>query len=122
MADSLPPNADGRSAPRNSVGQCIDVYDNTRDAYLGRIVNLHNQGLMVIGDQPFEEDCLYRLDLHLSEPVNERNSIQLGVDCLWVRNAEDNSKHWAGFSIIDASPQALEDIETLSASAGDEQS
>ncbi|BFM19483.1 PilZ domain-containing protein [Gilvimarinus japonicus] len=121
MADPLSPDADGRATKRSSVGQSIDVYDNTRDAYLGRVVNLHSQGLMVIGDQPFEEDCLYRLDLHLSEPVNERNSIQLGVDCLWARNAEDNGKHWAGFSIIDASPQALEDIETLAAKADEQQ-
>ncbi|WP_049722628.1 hypothetical protein [Gilvimarinus polysaccharolyticus] len=121
MSSSLPPSAEARSAKRPSIGQCIDAYDNTRDAYLGRIVNLHNKGLMLIGDQPFEEDCLYRLDLQLSEPVNERNSIQLGVDCLWVKNAEDNGKHWAGFSIIDASPQALEDIETIAASAGSEQ-
>ncbi|MDO3383417.1 PilZ domain-containing protein [Gilvimarinus algae] len=103
-----------RSRERLGVNQSIDVYDNTRDIYLGRLVNIHSNGLMLIGDQPFEEDCLYRLDLHLSESVNNRNSIQLGVDCLWVRNADDNGKHWAGFTIIDASPQALEDIESLS--------
>jgi len=116
MADPLSPNADSRAVKRSSIAQSIDVYDNSRDTYLGRVVNLHSQGLMVIGDRPFVEDCLYRLDLHLSEPVNERNSIHLGVDCLWVRNAEDNGKHWAGFSIIDASPQALADIEVLTAS------
>lgn len=107
------PKKDERRQQRPGAGQDIDVYDNTLDAYLGRLVNIHSEGLMLIGDQPFEEDRLYRLDLHLSEPVNERNSIQLGVDCLWVKNADDNGKHWAGFSIIDASPQALEDIETL---------
>lgn len=104
---------EGRRRERLGASQSIDVYDNTRDTYLGRVVNVHCEGLMLIGDQPFEEDCLYRLDLHLAVPVNGRNSIQLGVDCLWVKNAEDNGKHWAGFSIIDASPQALEDIDSL---------
>jgi hypothetical protein len=120
MTDLHKPTTDSRALKRKAIEQSIDVYDNTCDAYLGRIVNLHEQGLMVIGDRPFTEDCLYRLDLHLSEPVNERNSIHLGVDCLWVRNAEDNGKHWAGFSIIDASPQALADIETLTASANND--
>ncbi|MCP8899762.1 PilZ domain-containing protein [Gilvimarinus xylanilyticus] len=110
------PSKNSRCQARQATGQTVDVYDNTLDAYVGRLVNIHTQGLMVIGDQPFEEDRLYRLDLHLSHPVNERNSIHLGVDCLWVRNADDNGKHWAGFSIIDASPQALEDIETLAQS------
>ncbi|MDO3386721.1 PilZ domain-containing protein [Gilvimarinus sp. SDUM040013] len=109
-----PSEHEDRKLERLGVKQSIDVYDNIHDIYLGRVVNLHNDGLMIIGDKPCEEDCLYRLDLHLSNAVNGRNSVQLGVDCLWVRNAEDNSKHWAGFSIIDASPQALEDIALLS--------
>ncbi|MBU2885352.1 PilZ domain-containing protein [Gilvimarinus agarilyticus] len=104
---------EGRKIERQGVSQSIDVYDNIHDVYLGRVVNIHSDGLMMMGDQPFQEDCLYRLDLHLSAPVNGRNSVQLGVDCLWVRNAEDNGKHWAGFSIIDASPQAMEDITSL---------
>lgn len=105
---------EGRKRERQGVGQSIDAYDNIHDIYLGRVVNIHDEGLMLMGDQACREDCLYRLDLHLSSPVNGRNSVQLGVDCLWVRHAEDNSKHWAGFSIIDASPQALEDIASLS--------
>lgn len=113
MMPSESHTSDGRSRQRHELSQAIDVYDNTRDVYLGRVVNIHTEGLMLIGDQPFEEDCLYRLDLHLAAPVNERNSIHLGVDCLWVRNADHNGKHWAGFSIIDASPQALADIEAL---------
>ena len=111
--DNQPFHHHPRSQPRYPVTQVIDVYDNTRDKYLGRVVNIHAHGLMVMGDQPFEEDCLYKLDLHLSQPVEGHNSIHIGVDCLWARNAEDNGKHWAGFSIIDASPQTLADIEAL---------
>lgn len=106
--------SEGRKRERSGVTQSIDVYDSLHDVYLGRVVNIHSEGLMLIGDQPFQEDCLYRLDLHLNEPVNGSNSLQLGVDCLWARNAEDNGKHWAGFSIIDASPQVMEVIELLS--------
>lgn len=109
-----------RSQPRFVVSGVIDVYDNTRDKYLGRVVNLHKNGLMVMGDQPFDEDCLYKLDLHLSEPVKGHNSIHIGVDCLWARNTEDNGKHWAGFTIIDASPPTLEIIEHLIEQLGDE--
>lgn len=109
--------SESRKRERPGVAQSIDVYDSLHDVYLGRVVNIHSEGLMLIGDRPFQEDCLYRLDLHLSEPVNGCNSLQLGVDCLWVRNAEDNGKHWAGFSIIDASPQVMEVVELLSDSA-----
>lgn len=108
-----PHDHEPRSRVRHTPASDIDVYDNTRDQYLGRLVNIHQDGLMVIGDHPFEEDCLYKLDLHLPQPVNGCNSVHIGVDCLWARNADDNGKHWAGFSIIDASPQVLEVIEHL---------
>ena len=102
-----------RTELRHPVTEAIDVYDNTRDKYLGRVVNIHTRGLMVMGDQPFDEERLYKLDLHLPQLVDGCNSIHMGVDCIWARNALDNGKHWAGFTIIDASPQVLAIIATL---------
>jgi hypothetical protein len=32
---------------------------------------------------------------------------------LWARDADLSGKHWVGFSIIDASPQATESIRNL---------
>lgn len=102
-----------RELERHTINGDVDVYDNLRDQYIGRLVNIHAQGLMVVGDMPMEEDHLYTLDLHVPEPVNGQLVIQLGVDCLWVRDADLSGKHWTGFSIIDASPQATESIRAL---------
>ncbi len=112
MVDDVPHNND-RALERHGIDGDVDVYDNLRDVYLGRLVNIHAQGLMIIGDLPLEEDKLYKLDLHLPRPVAGHTSIHLGVDCLWTRNADYNGKHWAGFSIIDISPQAAEAIREL---------
>lgn len=108
-----------RSLERHGIHGAVDVYDNLRDVYMGRLVNIHTEGLMIIGDVRLEEDKLYKLDLHLPEHVNGRNTIHLGVDCLWVRNADHNDKHWAGFSIIDISPQGAEDIRAVIKLLGD---
>lgn len=102
-----------RALERHGISGAVDVYDSLRDVYIGRLVNIHARGLMVLGDVPLEENKLYKLDLHLPEYVNERNSIHLGVDCLWARNADYNGKHWSGFTIIDISPQGAEDIQAL---------
>lgn len=102
-----------RALERHGIAAAVDVYDNLRDVYIGRLVNIHSEGLMVIGDIRLEEDKLYKLDLHLPEHVNGRNTIHLGVDCLWTRNADHNDKHWAGFTIIDISPQGADDIRAL---------
>lgn len=102
-----------RGLKRHGIVGNVDVYDSLRDIYLGRLVNIHQQGLMIMGDIALEEDKLYQLDLNLPEPINDRTSIHLGVDCLWTRNADYNGKHWAGFAIIDLSPQTAEDIHQL---------
>lgn len=98
---------------RHTVGEVVEVYDNLNDTYLGQLVNINTRGLMIIGDRPLEDDKLYKLDVHLPVAIHGRTSIHLGVDCLWTRNADRNGKHWTGFNIIDASPQAEEDIEVL---------
>jgi hypothetical protein len=102
-----------RALERYGIRADVDVYDSLRDVYIGRLVNIHTEGLMIIGDAPLEEDKLYKLDLHLPSYVNGRNTIHLGVDCLWTRHADYNGKHWAGFKIIDISPQGAADIAAL---------
>lgn len=108
-----------RKHERHAPEQVVDVYDATRDVYLGRLVNLNAKGIMIIGDLACEEDHLYKLDLQLSVPVNNRNTIHVGADCMWTRDAGDNAKLWAGFSIIDVSLEGSADIELLIAELGD---
>ncbi len=108
-----------RELERHNIHGDVDVYDSLRDLYLGRLVNIHAQGMMVVGDVALEEDRIYTLELRLPEPVNGKTSIQLGVDCLWARDADLSGKHWIGFSIIDVSPQCAEAIRALVDQMGD---
>lgn len=102
-----------RELERHVISGDVDVYDSLRDVYVGRLVNIHSQGLMIMGDFALEEDKLYTLDLHVPEPVNGQAVIQLGVDCLWTRDADLTGKFWMGCSIIDASPQSIDTIRQL---------
>ena len=112
MSDLSPQNYD-RVMHRHVVGGDVDVYDSMRDVYLGRLVNIHTQGLMVVGDVPLEEDRLYELDMHMLDENNLKQVIRIGVDCLWTRAADENGKHWTGFNIIDSNPRAAEVIQKL---------
>lgn len=102
-----------RELERHSINGDVDVYDSLRDLYIGRLVNIHAQGLMVVGDLALEEDRIYTLDLHLPEPLRGHSDIRVGVDCLWARDADLSGKYWMGFSIIDVSPQSSESIRAL---------
>ncbi len=102
-----------RELERHFISGDVDVYDSLKDVYLGRLVNIHAQGLMIMGDLPLDEDHLYTLELHVPEPVNGQTVIQLGVDCLWTRDADLAGKYWMGCAIIDVSPQSTETIRML---------
>lgn len=102
-----------RELERHNIHGDVDVYDSLRDIYVGRLVNIHVQGLMIMGEIPLEEDRIYTLELHLPEPIKGQTVIQLGVDCLWVRDADLAGKHWMGFAVIDASAQISEIINQL---------
>lgn len=102
-----------RALARYLVPGAVDIYDGASDIYLGRLVNIHQRGLMLMGDRRLEEDKLYTLDLHLPQPINGCNTLQLDVDCLWTRSADHNGKHWAGFSIIDLSVASAARVSML---------
>jgi len=102
-----------RQSERHSVTQDVDVYDALRDTYIGRVVNIHAKGLMLIADKALNEDTLYTFDIHLPLPIRNLHSIQIGVDCLWVRDADLAGKYWMGFSIIDVTPEAILIIDQL---------
>ncbi|TQV71714.1 PilZ domain-containing protein [Exilibacterium tricleocarpae] len=102
-----------RKLKRHQVKTAIEVYDKLRGSCVGRLVNIHSSGLMLMGTVRLEADHLYQLDLHLPEMINGRRVIQLGVDCLWVRESDDPDQHWAGCQIIDKSDEADADIEAL---------
>ncbi|RYY04400.1 MAG: PilZ domain-containing protein [Gammaproteobacteria bacterium] len=112
MSDLSSQNYD-RALQRHTLGGDVDVYDSLRDVYLGRLVNIHTQGLMLVGDVPLEEDRLYELDMHLPNDTSTKVVVRIGVDCLWTRSADQNGKHWTGFTIIDLTPQAAEEIHKL---------
>lgn len=105
--------AEQRRLPRHVLSGPVNVYDRVSQSFLGRLVNVHTEGLMIMGNHPFSADCIYQLDLQLPEPIEGcEMMIPLGVDCLWSRS-EDTHLHWAGCKIIDASEEALKSIERL---------
>ena len=49
-------SSNDRTLERHCIQGDVDVYDSLRDVYLGRLVNIHIEGLMIVGDLELEED------------------------------------------------------------------
>ena len=108
-----------RKLKRHAIGSTVEVHDKLRHCCVGRLVNIHHQGLMLMAQAAIEADRFYQLDLRLPQKVNGRDLIHLGVDCLWVRPSDDQKQYWAGFQIIDKSSEADADITALIALLGE---
>ncbi len=102
-----------RKLKRFQLTALVDIVNRQSQKMVGRLVNVHTEGLMVIGEFAFEEEKLYQLDLLLPKTF-DRPLIPVDVDCLWTRTAHDQSNIlWSGFSIVECSDQAQADIEVL---------
>ncbi len=106
-------NQNQRKLRRVEVHQKIDVFDLVAGMNVGRLVNIHREGLMIIGDVDMKTDSLYQLCLRLPEPIDGKKEFSVGVDCLWVRASDDQRQHWTGFHIIDISAHDLALIDKL---------
>lgn len=102
-----------RRLTRHPIAGVVEVYDIVEQQSLGRLVNIHREGLMLISDNIMSVEKIYQCDLVFPEMIAGCDRIQLGIDCLWVREAEDDSSHWAGCRIIDASDEALTKVDKL---------
>jgi len=106
-----------RALRRHQLSGVVEVYDVADASYLGRLVNIHSEGLMLMGDVLMSIDKLYQLTVNLPQPliVNDKvfKKIDIAIDCLWVRESGDGSPHWAGCRIIDASDEPLAVVDKL---------
>lgn len=110
---SNPEEEHHRRLERHAISGVVEIYDSNRDKYLGRLVNIHHEGLMVMGDGELQADHVYQIDLQLPESIAGSDHLHLGIDCLWSRVVEVTNTHWAGCQIIDLSDLAREQINVL---------
>lgn len=102
-----------RKLERKELSQTIQVHDIINGGLFGELVNITTEGIMVMTDREIETQAIFQLSLELPEPLIGSAQLVLGADCLWCRRAENFSRYWAGFQVIDASELALEQIEAL---------
>lgn len=110
-----------RRLKRHTIEDGVLVRDEVSGKDIGKLVNMHSEGLMVMGDVALVPENLYQLSLYLPEPIDGHAVVGLGVDCLWVRDSGSDSMpmYWSGCQIIDCSTDARRVIEKLIESMGE---
>ena len=102
-----------RKLERKELNSPIPIIDVINGGQFGELINVTVEGIMVMTDKEIPTHSIYQLAMQLPIDLEGSNKIELGADCLWCRKAENFHRFWAGFHIIDASDQALIQLDAL---------
>lgn len=102
---TLPNTNEHRRLERKEVDRHIAVKNALLDCDVGRIVNLHADGFMIIGHGEIRADCLYQFVMLLNEEIDGCARISVGAECLWLKETDSGTQYWAGFHIMDISDE-----------------
>jgi hypothetical protein len=101
-----------RRLKRHGLAVNIEIYNVEEDCCIGKLANIHQQGLMIMASRPLHTERLYQLALVLGD-ADSKKSIPLSADCLWQSPASSEDCFWVGFKIAaisEASEAELVDI------------
>ena len=102
-----------RSLTRVKVPQIVSVHDIMRGIEVGTVVNLHEEGFLLIGTEEIKESGVYQLRFEFTNAINGVAQMNLGAECLWSNECDTGLMCWSGFHIIDLAEQDKEIISSL---------
>lgn len=102
-----------RGHNRMEVSEVIRVIDRQTDTVLGRLVNISEEGFMLLGPHPVIENSILQLTLEFESGANVTDPILVGAESLWCHSSNDQGQYWAGFFIIDISDKDHERVRHL---------
>jgi hypothetical protein len=102
-----------RRAERKQLKRFLTVLDGSTSKPLGRIVDISDTGLMLIGSTPLPADTKFLLDIQIPRQ-SKTLSLRLPAISVWSRNSGSNqSHHGCGMRFDNPSPEQLLLLERL---------
>jgi hypothetical protein len=102
-----------RKHVRQDVPGVVCVTDRQAKRKIGRLVNISEEGLMILTDEPVAENAVFQLHLEFCNQEGESDPIEIGVESLWCKQGSNENQFWAGFYIIDISEQNQDRIRSM---------
>lgn len=105
MAKSEQNSRDQRRKPRLEIMENLNVSETSSGVLLGQLVNISEEGLMLVSSAPLATGRTYHLTIPLSAEGLNDSSIRLIAESLWCEDANSSGTFWTGFQIVDISEE-----------------
>jgi hypothetical protein len=102
-----------RKSERIDVTDIVRIIDKPTGRDIGQLVNISEDGIMILGTQAIAENSIMQLSLVFDSESGRTPDINVGVESLWSHSGTEGSGHWTGFYIIDVSDQDRERIRKM---------
>ncbi len=96
---------------RRSTEQELEAYDMHTARFIGRFVDISEDGFLLFCPQPIDVDSIWQMRILAANDQRLQTLFSLGAECLWVRAADESNHYWAGFHIIDITPEDAEKLQ-----------
>ena len=100
-----------RRAPRRKVSATIIVVDAMTERAVGRIGNISETGMLLIAEQPLNEDALYQLRFPLPDASGQDVQCEFGAHQLWQEEAGTPGHFWVGLRFIAIPDAQVKDLQ-----------
>jgi hypothetical protein len=103
-----------RKLERKNLGFFARTFDRETGELLGHLVNLTNEGAMLLCEVPLAVDKIYRLHMEISKSIFGRGHLDFEARCIWCQ-PEDIAPHLynAGFHFTRLDPAGLKVVEQI---------
>lgn len=91
----------------------LRVFDGMSSKLLGHLIDISQNGIMLISDGPIEENENYRLRMRLPTQGKDRNEIVFKATSRWCKTDKNPDFYKTGFQLYDLNPDANRLIENL---------
>lgn len=91
----------------------LRVFEQGSGSLVGYIVDIHEQGMMLISEGPIETDKEFKLWIDVPWEDGEKKSVLLEARSLWSKMDANPDFYDSGFQLKDASPETLASIKNL---------
>jgi hypothetical protein len=104
-----------RLLERRELIYYLRVRDSSNNAELGRMVDIHRQGLLLMGDKKIPASHNYELAIEMPKAMRDQgiHNVIVNAQVMWARPSQTTSFLETGFMFLEPSPQAYRTIDRL---------
>ena len=81
------------------MSNSLEVFDLDTGDLLGKVVDLHVEGLMLLSDRPLEMFRAYALQVNLPMNLNGLTEFILDAETMWRRESIAGGQFWTGLGL-----------------------